>query len=105
MKKLISTLPEYAFLMSHSTGPDNYAVMLSKNGAYSVCQMQPRRRIALSPNYQANGHGLLTAPLTSAGLADLLQWTDYGNASARFRTLANLPKNVITLVPERRRQQ
>ncbi len=105
MNKLISNFPEYTFLVSHSTGPDDYAVMLSKDGGYSVCQMQPRRRIALSPNYQANGHGLLTAPLSTAGLADLLQWTDYSNASARFRTLADLPKNVVTLVPERRRPQ
>lgn len=104
MNKLIPTLPEYAFLMFHSIGHDNYAVMLSKDGAYSVCQMQPRRRIALSPNYQANGYGLLTGPLSSAGLADLLQWTDYDCATARFRTMADLPANVVTLFPERRRQ-
>lgn len=102
MKKLINALPEYEFVMHHQLGSDEHAVLLRKDGAYSVCKMQPRRLIAMSPNYQAGGYGLLTAPLTRPGLNDLLQWASYDEATVRFRKMANLPINVISLLPDKR---
>ncbi|WP_126447944.1 hypothetical protein [Sulfuricystis multivorans] len=102
MKKLVKNFPEYDFVIYHELGYDEYAVMLEKNGAYSVCRMQPKRLIAMSPNYQANGYGLLSGPLTRAGLADLLQWTDRDTASERYRLLAGLPDNVVAFTPDKR---
>lgn len=102
MKKLISNLPEYTFVMHQQLGPDEHAVLLGKDGAYSVCKMQPKRLIAMSPNYQADGYGLLSGPLTRAGLADLLQWTNRDTASDRYRLLAGLPANVIAFFPDKR---
>lgn len=102
MKKLINALPEYEFVMHHQLGSDEHAVLLRKDDAYSVCKMQPRRLIAMSPNYQAGGYGLLTAPLTRPGLNDLLQWGGYEEATVRFRKMANLPGNVISLLPDKR---
>ena len=102
MKRVINSLPEYDFVMHHQIGPDEHAVLLRKDGAYSVCKMQPRRLIAMSPNYQADGHGLLSGPLNRHGLQDLLQWTRYEEASDRFRSLASLPPNVVSLLPDRR---
>ena len=102
MKKLISALPEFDVVMHHRLGPDEHAVLLRKDGAYSVCTMQPRRMIALSPNFVADGHGLLTAPLTKHGLTDLLQWADYEEAAERFRAMSGLPANVVSFLPQHR---
>lgn len=102
MKKLISALPDFDFVMHHQLGPDEHAVLLRKDGAYSVCKMQPRRMIVMSPNYVAAGNGLLTAPLTKHGLTDLLQWADYEEAAERFKVMASLPDNVVSFLPDRR---
>ena len=102
MKKTINAIPEYDFVMHHPLGPDEHAVLLRKNSLYSVCKMQPRRLIAISPNYQADGHGILSGPLNRLGLQDLLQWAPYEVASRRFRELASLPDNVVSLLPDRR---
>lgn len=102
MKRVINSLPEYDFVMHHQLGPDEHAVLLKKGDAFSVCKMQPRRLIAMSPNYVADGHGLLSGPLNRHGLQDLLQWTWYEDAAERFRELANLPANVVSLLPDRR---
>src|SRR5574338_235538 len=102
MKKLITALPEYEFVMHHQLGPDEHVVIVKKDGAYAVCKMQPRRSIAMSPNYQVGGYGLLTAPLTPPGLTELLQWADFNEATSRFRNLAGLPANVSSLLREKR---
>lgn len=99
MKKLMSTFPEYDFLMHHELAQDEHVTLLGKGEEYAVCTIQPRRMIAMSPNYLANGNGLLTGPLTRAGLTDLLQWTDRATATQRFRDLAKLPANVVALFP------
>ena len=91
MKRVINSLPEYDFVMHHQLGPDD-----------SVCKMQPRRLIAMSPNYLADGHGILSGPLNRNGLQDLLQWTAYEVATERFRSLASLPANVVSFLPDRR---
>ena len=88
--------------MHHQTGPDEHAVLLRRDGSYSVCSMQPRRLIAISPNYLADGNGILSGPLNRYGLQDLLQWTNYEEATNRFRVLADLPTNVVSLLSERR---
>lgn len=97
MKKLINNLPDYDVVMHHQTGRDEHAVLLARGGVYAVCKTQPQRRIATTPNYQANGYGLLSGPLTAAGLGDLLQWTDRDAAIERFGKLANLPSGVRLL--------
>lgn len=101
MKRVINSLHEYDFVMHHQTGPDEHAVLLRKDSSYSVCNMQPRRFIAISPNYVADGNGILSGPLTRYGLQDILQWTNYKEATKRFRDLAALPANVVSLLPER----
>lgn len=98
MKKLICNIPDYDIVMHHQTGRDEHAVLLAKDGAYAACKTQPQRRIAMTPNYQANGYGLLSGPLTSAGLGDLLQWTDRSSAIERFRKLASLPDGGVRLL-------
>ncbi len=102
MKKLISTLPEYAFIMHQQIGPDEHAVLLGREKTYAAVTMQPKRLVAMSPNYQADGHGLLSGPLTKDGLEDLLQWTDRETAVVRFYTLAGLPGQSLTLLPDKR---
>ena len=102
MKRVINSLPEYDFVMHHQPGPDEHAVLLRRDGSYSVCSMQPRRLIAISPNYLADGNGILSGPLNRYGLQDLLQWTNYEEATNRFRVLADLPTNVVSLLSERR---
>ena len=102
MKKIIHALPDYEFVMHHPIGTDEYAVLLKQGSVYSVCRMQPRRMIAMSPNYQADGHGILSGPLSREGLHDLLQWTCYETATVRFRKMSNLPGNVISLLPDRK---
>ena len=90
MKKLINNAPEYDVVMHHRLAQDEFAIVVARDGAYAVCKTQPRRQIALMPNYEANGYGLLTSPLTSAGLGDLLQWTNRETAIERFCKLAKL---------------
>mgnify|MGYP004702744971 CR=1 FL=1 len=102
MKNLINDFPEYDLVMIYQLGPDEHAVLLSREGAYSVCKMRPRRMIAMSPNYAAGGYGLLVAPLTSSGLSDLLQWDSYATATARFREMTELPANVVSFLPAKR---
>ena len=102
MKRVISALPEYEFVMHHQTGPDEHAVLLRTDGSYSVCRMQPRRLIAMSPNFVAGGNGILSGPLNRYGLSDLLQWTNYEEATHRFRVLADHPTNVVSHLPEHR---
>ena len=102
MKRVINSLPEYDFVMHHQLGPDEHAVLLSKDGTYSVCKMQPRRLIAMSPNYLADGHGILSGPLNRIGLQVLLQWTAYEAATERSRPLASLPANAASFLPDRR---
>lgn len=101
MEKLINSIPDYVVVMHRELGCDEHAILLAKGGVYSVCKTQPTRLLAMSPNYVAQGHGLLTSPLTSAGLADLLQWADRDTAISRFRALAGLPATNITLVPDK----
>jgi hypothetical protein len=99
MRDLVETLSDISLVMYHEVRRDEHVVLLSKDGAYSVCVMQPKRRIAQSPNYAAGGVGLLTGPLNDQGLGELLQWVDQKDAIGRFRALAQLPENVVTLFP------
>ena len=87
--------------MHHPTGFDDHAVLLKKGELFAVCRMQPRRSIALSPNYDAEGNGVLSGPLNRSGLQDILQWADYVEAARRFRALADLPTNVVSILPDR----
>lgn len=91
--------------MHHKIGADEHAVLLKKGLAYSVCRMQPRRMIAMSPNFTAGGNGILSGPLNRNGLQDLLQWTAYEDAASRFKEMAELPINVVSLLPDRRHQE
>ena len=102
MKKLIKVLPHYHFVNFHQTGADEFVVLLRDDDRFAVCKLQPKRLIAMAPNYQADGHGLLSGPPSPAGLADILQWTDEHEAFARYLVLANLPPNVVPLFPDRR---
>ena len=102
MKKLISSLPHYHFVNFHQTGADEFVVLLREDDRYAVCKLQPRRLIAMSPNYQAAGYGLLSGPASPAGLVDILQWTNEPEAVDRYLALANLPANVVPLFPDRR---
>lgn len=86
MKKKTSP-PEYDVVMHAQLGPDRHAVMLSVGDRYAVCCTHPRRAIATSANYAAGGNGLISAPLTLAGVADLLQWTDRKTALDRYQVL------------------
>ena len=97
MKKLISNLPHYHFVNFHQTGADEFVVLLREEDRYAVCKLQPKRLIAMSPNYQAAGYGLLSGPANAAGLVDILQWTDEHEALERYLGLANLPANVVPL--------
>ena len=67
MKKLISNLSHYHFVNFHQTGADEFVVLLREDDRYAVCKLQPRRLIAMSPNYQAAGYGLLSGPASPAG--------------------------------------
>ena len=101
MKNLINSIPDYVIVMHHQLSCDEHAILLAKGDVYSVCKTQPTRQLAMAPNYVAKGYGLLTSPLTSDGLADLLQWADRDTAVARFRLLAGLPAASIRLVPDK----
>ncbi len=97
MKKLINSLPHYQFVNYHQTGADEFVALLREDERYAVCKLQPKRLIAMSPNYQAAGYGLLSGPANPAGLVDILQWTDEHEALERYLGLANLPANVVPL--------
>ena len=90
------------FVNFHQTGADEFVVLLREDDRYAVCKLQPRRLIAMSPNYQAAGYGLLSGPASPAGLVDILQWTNEPEAVDRYLALANLPANVVPLFPDRR---
>ena len=103
MKKLINNVPDYDIVMHHQISADEFAVVVArrveaKSIEYAACRTQPKRQIALTPNYEANGYGLLTSPLTAAGLGDLLQWTDRKTAISRFAALSGTPVRRIGLV-------
>ena len=100
MKKLQNLFPEYEFVFYHRLCADEYAVILSKNGSYAVCRMKPRHRVVIAPNYLSEGGGVLAAPLTSAGLEDLLQWDTFKVALSRFHQMFGLSEGVVRLFPE-----
>lgn len=73
--------------MHEQLGPDKHAVMVSVGNQYAVCYTHPKRSYATSPNFAAAGHGMISAPLTLAGMSDLLQWTDRKTALDRYNGL------------------
>ena len=103
MKKIQNSFPEYEFVFHHPLCADEYAVILSKKGMYAVCRIKPRHQVAVAPNYLAQGVGVLAAPLTSAGLEDLLQWDSFEVAVNRFRQMTGMPEGVAMLLPEAKR--
>lgn len=98
MRPLRHPLRGGTIITHHEIGPDEHAVLFSRDGSFSACIVRPRRLVASCPNYSADGIGLLSGPLTAEGLADLLHWTDHATATHRFRALANLPPNVLTMI-------
>ena len=100
MKKIQNSFPEYEFVFHHQICVDEYAVILSRKGVYAVCRIRPRHQVAVAPNYLAKGVGVLAAPLTSAGLEDLLQWDSFEVAVSRFRQMTGISESVAMLLPE-----
>lgn len=96
MKK--KRIPEYNVVMHAQLGPDKYAVLVSVGQSYAVCCTQPKREIATSPNYAAGGNGMISAPLTLAGMRDLLQWTDRQTAVDRYAALLGKKAGLNTVL-------
>lgn len=64
-----------------------FAVLLEDRGLFAVCRTQPERLLAIVDSYGSPNKGVLTAPLNSKGLKDILCWEDKTMADHRFRAL------------------
>jgi hypothetical protein len=90
LDRFLATLAPIETVMKRSIRTDEYVVMLTIEGKYSVCRLHPTRRLVTAPNYYVQSeHGLLSAKLDKAGLFHLLHWTDRETALSRFSRLAN----------------
>ncbi len=82
---LAEQLVPYDLVMHRRVADDEHVVMLCDRTSYAVCRVFPNRQISTSPNFHVSGGtGLLNAPLTPAGLRELLHWTDRKTALSRF---------------------
>jgi hypothetical protein len=99
MRKILNRLEKFGLRTLYVTriNDGEHVVLLSRDTRFSVCKVQFDRQIALSPNYQSDGKGLIVALFTKAGLDDLLFWTDSNEARQRFNNMAPLPDNVVVL--------
>lgn len=77
---------------------DEFVVLLSKDERYSVCKVYPKRKVVMSPNFVADGVGIISGPMQPPAIAELLQWTDRDTASQRYLELCGLQGNVHPLL-------
>lgn len=92
VQHLIDDIDAYVVVMSHALEHGEFALLLADHERFAACKTRPQSKTACAPNYASGEpHGLLSAPLNTEGLTDMLDWTTREDAVLRFRRLAGLP--------------
>lgn len=96
-KKLIGNIPHIDVVMHQDLDNDYHVLMLAADEGYAVCKTHPRLKLAMVPNYAADGNGMLMAPLSPRSLETLLDWVDRQTALRRYQELAGIPRECTSL--------
>ena len=83
----LKSIPGYQIVSQIPVERKEFIVLLEKDGLFSVCRVQANRVTAITANYESPDSGVLTAPLNTKGLDDLLFWSDRNTADQRFNEL------------------
>ena len=87
VRRFVASVCDVQVVFYHQQGKDEGIVMLANKALYAVCSICPIREIVIGRNYQGDGMGILSAPMTASGLLGLVQWTDRVTAVQRFTEL------------------
>jgi hypothetical protein len=92
VERLFAVLNISIVTMSPVRDPDSWdtvwAILVSREGRYAVCNIAPSRNIVFAPDYAAGGsQGLLATAITPGGMSKILKWTSRITAMQHFREL------------------